>query len=135
MIITVRELIPDPAPLLTQVPTNASTVVSVPNSTLTAGTYATVVTQVTAAGETVQSAEVTGLVVGANQGIQSVTVPIPGATGMRIYFTPAGGAAGSESSWVFGNLGTLILSTPGTPGVPPVRSTAYVPDQDGQTFA
>jgi hypothetical protein len=142
IIITVRELIPDPAPLLTQVPTNTSTVVSVVGSQMPSGTYATVVTQTTAAGETIQSAEVTGLVVGTNQGIQAVTTPLPGATGMRIYITGPNGASGSESYWTsalyattLGLPGYVIISTLGTPGIPPVRSTAYVPDQDGQTFA
>ena len=133
----VRELIPDPAPLLTATPTNTSIVISVPGATLPAGTYATVVTQTTAAGETIPSAEVTGLVVGAGQGIQVTTTVLPGMSGMRAYFTAVNAAAGSENVWVgqADTTGVVVISQPGIPGVPPIRSTAYVPDQDGQTFA
>lgn len=136
---TVRELIPDPAPLMSGTVTNVSTVVTVVGSILPAGTYSTVVTQTTAAGETVISTgqEVNGLVVGANQGIQVQTGVLPGATGMRAYFSANG--TGTENAFVAGSIsgsiGTVTISTPGTPSLPPVRNTAYIPDQDGQTFS
>lgn len=142
LIQAVRELIPDPAPLITAVPSQAISVVSATGSTLPAGTYAGVVTQTTAAGETLQSTEQTGLVVGANQGIRAQTTPLQGASGMRLYLTQAGGASGTEQQWwslsfnsSTGSTATLTVSTPGTLGIPPVRSTAYIPDQDGQAFS
>jgi hypothetical protein len=132
---TVRELIPDPAPFLTTVPTNGSTVIAFPLSTLPAGTYSVVVTQTTGAGETLPSLEVNGLVIGAGQAINVLTAILPGATGVRAYFGSNG--TGSENLWTAtsGTTGQLIIQAPGIPGVPPVRSTAYLADLDGQTFA
>ena len=69
IIINGRQLVPDmPQTLPATVAT--ATVVSATGSTLPAGTYAVEVTQINPYGETIATGETTGLVVGANQGIQ-----------------------------------------------------------------
>jgi hypothetical protein len=114
-------------------PTTATaTVVSATGSTLPAGTYAVVVTQFNPYGETLYSSETTGLVVGANQGIQ-ITSPLqPGATKIRAYLTLPGGASGSEQQYIESATSPFTISTPATGiSVPPQLNRAFLPDADG----
>src|ERR1700693_1904976 len=75
-------------------------VVTSGGSTLPAGTYACIVTQRNQWGETLGATEVTGLVIGANQGIQ-ITSPLqPGSTTIRAYLTLPNGAAGTGQRFI-----------------------------------
>jgi hypothetical protein len=130
-IIAARQAVPDMPQTLPQT-VAAAVVVSATGSTLPAGTYAVVVTQRNPWGETLPSAEVTGLVVGANQGIQITSALQPSATTIRAYLTLAGGAAGSEQQFIEGTTSPFTISTPPpSAGVPPVLNKAWLPDTDG----
>ena len=134
-IINARQVVPDmPQTLPATVATVA--VVTAAGSTLPAGTYACVVTQLNAYGETLYSGETTGLVVGANQGIQ-VTSPLqPGATTIRAYLTLPGGASGSEQQYAQSTSSPFTISTPLTnAGVPPQLNKAFLPDSDGNLIS
>lgn len=137
VIINTRAKIPDLVglPALPQ-PSATVTVVAATGSTLPTGTYACIVTQRNPYGETVGSTETTGLVVGANQGIQIVSTLLPGAVSIRAYLTIAGGSAGSEVQWTESSSSPFIISTPPTgQGSPPTVSTAYLPDSNGRSFS
>lgn len=116
--------IPGPAGL-------AAAVIGVGGSTLPVGTYNLIFTWTNQWGETIGSNIVTGLVVGANQGIQ-VTAPLfntnPSATGCRAYFALTG------QPFIQFQASTVLpftISTPGAPGTPPTRNTSFYPDSDG----
>lgn len=130
-----REAITDQAQTL-PAPTATPTVVAAVGSTLAAGTYACIVTQRNPYGETLGSAETTGLVVGANQGIQITSALLPGAVAIRAYLTLPGGAAGSEIQFAEGTSSPFTISTsPTGAGAPPSRNTAYLPDTDGDAIS
>lgn len=109
----------------------AAGVVAAGGSTLPAGTYTVVFTFTNQWGETLASTAVTGLVVAGAQGIQ-VTAPLfntnPSATGCRAYFALTG------QPYVQFQASAAIpftISSPGTPGTPPIRNTSFYPDSDG----
>ncbi len=113
----------------------AAGVVAAVGSTLPTGTYSCVFTFTNQWGETTASAAVTGLIVGVNQGIQ-VTGPAfavnPAATGRRVYFALTG------QPYVQFQASTFVpftISSPGTPGTPPVRNTSFYPDSDGPALS
>jgi hypothetical protein len=126
-----RVLMPD-LPRTLPPPTGlAAAAVAAGGSTLPAGTYTVIFTFTNQWGETLPSAAVTGVVIGANQGIQ-VTAPAfntnPSATGCRAYFALTG------QPYVQFQAATVIpftISTPGIPGTPPSRNTSFYPDSDG----
>lgn len=134
-IIAARQVVPD-MPQVLPATTATVAVVGSGGSTLPAGTYAAVVTQRNQWGETIASGETTGLVVGANQGIQ-VTSPLqPGATTIRAYLTLPGGAAGSEQQFIESTVSPFTISTPlPSSGIPPVLSRAWLPDTDGNLIS
>lgn len=130
-IIGAREMVPDMPPTL-PIPTATAVEVAAIGSTLPAGTYACVVTQRNNWGETLGATEVTGIVVGAGQGIQITSALLPGAIFVRAYLTLPGGAAGTEIQYVESATSPFTISTPLTlAGTPPVRNTAWLPDSDG----
>src|ERR1700693_2587621 len=100
--------------------------------TLAAGTYACIVTQRNQWGETLGATEVTGLVIGANQGIQ-ITSPLqPGSTTIRAYLTLPNGAAGTEQQFIENTVSPFTVATPlPSSGVPPTVNRAWLPDTDG----
>ena len=104
-------------------------VVSVPGSTLPAGTYLINTTYRNQFGETTVGTIFTGQVIGANQGLRiSGTLP-PGVTAIRAYF-----GIGSATQLIEGTSLPLTISTPGTASSAPTRNTAYLPDTDGQAL-
>lgn len=129
MIISGRELFPD-MPQTIPAPTASAAVVTVA-STLPPGTYNVIVTQRNPWGETLGAAEITGLVVGAGQGIQITSPLLPSATTIRAYLTS--GAAGTELQFIESTVSPFNITTPLTAsGAPPSRSTAWLPDTDGK---
>jgi hypothetical protein len=116
--------------------TAASGTMSIAPSSLPLGTYACVVTQRTLYGETSPSTEVTGLVVGVNQGIQVTSALQPSAVAIRAYLTLPGGAAGSEQQFVESTASPFtIVAAPPSAGVPPLNNRAFLPDTDGQLIS
>jgi hypothetical protein len=135
MIFRTRAKIPDLPPTL-PTPGSAAIVVTSTGSTLPAGTYACVVTQRNPWGETIGAPEITGLVVGTNQGIQVASTLLPGAVAVRAYLTLANGAAGTEIQFTESTVSTFVISTPPTGyGPPPTRNSAYMMDSDGKAFS
>lgn len=131
----IREAVTD-QPQTLPAPTASFSVVTPASSTLTTGTYFLVVTQRNNWGETLGSAESTGQVVGAGNGIQVTSTLFPTATTIRAYLTLAGGAAGSESQFVESTTSPFTISAnPTNAGAPPSRNTAYNPDTDGDSFS
>lgn len=104
------------------------------------GTWFFVATLTNTWGETLASNEVT-LTVGVNQTPQ-FTFGFPGGValivGMRVYFGPSAGSENQYVSFTAAQLaGTTIVTLPapiGTVQAPPGRSTAYLPDSDGQAL-
>jgi len=134
-IINARQVVPD-MPQVLPATTAVVAVVAAIGSTLPAGTYACVVTQRNQWGETIASGETTGLVVGANQGIQVTSALQPGATTIRAYLTLLGGAAGTEQQFIESTISPFTISTPlPSSGVPPVLSRAWLPDTDGNLIS
>lgn len=136
-IVAARAQAPDLPPTL-PAPTAAFSVVAAIGSSLPTGTYFLVVTQRNPWGETLASAESSGQVVGASQGIQVTSTPLPGVVAIRAYLTLPGGVAGSETQFVEaavsipGSPFTFVISAPPTAaGSPPSNSSAYMPDIDG----
>lgn len=131
-IISARQAIPD-MPQTLPATVAAATVAGASGSTLAAGTYAVKVTQFNSYGETIPAGETTGLVVGANQGIQ-VTSPLqPGASKIRVYLTLPNGSEGTEQQYIESATSPFTISTPPTnTGVPPQRNRAWLPDTDGE---
>src|SRR5271155_800587 len=134
-IMAAREIVPD-QPQVLPATTSAVAVMASAGSTLPAGTYACVVTQRNQWGETIASGETTGLIVGANQGIQITSALQPSAVAIRAYLTLPGGAAGSEQQFIEGSVSPFIISTPlPSAGTPPVLSRAWLPDTDGNLIS
>lgn len=135
IIIAARALMPDLPRTLPPPAGLAAGVVAANGSTLPTGTYTVILTFTNQWGETQATAAVTGLVIGANQGIQ-VTAPAfntnPAATGCRAYFALTGQPYvqyQASSSLPF------TISTPGLPGTPPTRNTSFYPDSDGNAVS
>jgi hypothetical protein len=138
LVIDCREAITDlPQTLPTPTAQLVAGVVAAVGSTLPAGSYFLNYTFRTPWGETLPGAESAAVgPVGANQGIQ-VTVPAalpPSASVIRVYFTLAGGVAGSEQQFVESAVLPFTISAPGAAGVPPGRNSAYLPDMDGDAI-
>lgn len=130
-IISARQVVPD-MPQVLPATVATVTIAASPGSTLPAGTYACVVTQRNTWGETIASGETTGLVVGANQGIQIASALQPGATTIRAYLTLPGGAAGTEQQFIESSSSPFVISAPlPSSGVPPTQNRAWLPDTDG----
>jgi hypothetical protein len=136
-ILKARQVVPD-MPNSLPATTSSATVVAAGGSTLPQGTYAVQVTQFTGApggetwGETIAAAEITGLVVGPNQGIQITSALQPGAVKIRCYLTLANGAAGTEQQYVESTTSPFTISTPPpNSGTPPQINRAWLPDTDG----
>ena len=131
IIINGRQIVPDmPQTLPATVAT--ATVVSATGSTLPTGTYAVEVTQINPYGETIATGETTGLVVGANQGIQITSALQPSATKIRAYLTLPGGASGTEQQYIESFTSPFTISTPLTnAATPPQLNRAFLPDTDG----
>lgn len=130
----IREAVTDLPQTLPQTSGNAVVTAAI-GSTLATGTYAVVITQRNNWGETLPSAEITGLVVGANQGIQILSPLQPGATTVRAYLTLPAGAAGTEQQFIESTFAPFVISTPPpSSGVPPQRGSAYLPDTDGDAI-
>ena len=134
-LIAARALMPDLPRTLPPPAGLAAAVIAVPGSTLPAGIYTIVFTFTNIWGETQPSIAVTGLNVGANQGIQ-VTAPLfltnPAATGCRVYFALTG------QPYVQYQPATVLpftISSPGLPGTPPTRNTSFYPDSDGPALS
>ena len=134
----IREAITDqPQVLPTPVAQLVAGVVASAASTLPAGTYFLNYTFRTPWGETLQGTESAAVgPVGGGQGIQVTTPGVlpPGASVIRVYFTLAGGAAGSEQQFVESAVLPFTISAPGAAGVPPGRNSAYLPDLDGDAI-
>jgi hypothetical protein len=135
IIFSVRNKIPDLPQVTLPPPAANASLVSVAGSTLPTGTYNVIVTQRNPWGETLYSAEITGLTVPAGVGIQVTSTLLPGAVAIRAYLTLPNGADGSEIQFVESTTSPFVISTPLTGyGTPPTRSTAYLLDSDGPTF-
>lgn len=129
-IINGRQVVPDMPQVLPPTVSVVSVTAAI-GSTLPAGTYAVVVTQRNAYGETT-GVETTGLIVGVNQGIQVSSPLQPSATTIRAYLTLPGGLAGSEQQYIESTVSPFIISTPPpNAGVPPLLNKAFLPDTDG----
>jgi hypothetical protein len=130
IIIESRELIPS-MPGTIQNPTATYAVVVSAGSTLPAGTYYCVATQLNQWGETIGAAESSALVVPAGSGIMITMNPVPGATSFNAYLTLPGGAAGSECQY-FNSTSTpfVVATNPTGVGSPPDRNTAWNPDSN-----
>src|ERR1017187_3016270 len=98
------------------------------SSGLPAGVYYAVVTQRNPWGETLPSAELGPITVGANQQIVLFSTLLPGATTLRGYLTLVGGAPGSEIQFSESPTGTLAIPSTTGFGTPPTRSTAWLMD-------
>lgn len=130
VIIGARELIPDMVPTL-PAPTAAVSVVSA-TSTLSAGVYYVIVTQRNPWGETLGSTESGPFTIGAGQALLVTSPFLPGATVIRAYLTLANGASGSEIQFFESvSQSFTIAANPTGAGIPPTRSTAWMPDDDG----
>jgi len=109
--------------------------VSSAGSTLTPGTYWVVVTVRNSFGETLPGVE-QEVSVGAGQGIQISCQLYAGLVAIRCYITFPNGGSGNEilyfdsSNPLVNNF--VISSLAFVQGIPPTRSTAYLPDSDGQ---
>jgi hypothetical protein len=139
IIMDVRSLGPD-LPGVTPIPIVASIVdQNTAGAFLPIGTYFVVVCWMTPWGVSLPSLEGTvnvthnSFFVTVNQ----ISAGAAGVSGLRVYFTQANGLAGSESQYcdltgsnfINGNSG-LVGQATGV-GIPPQRSTAYLPDTDG----
>ena len=134
VIVSTRRKIPDPTPTL-PTPSAVFSVVA-GTGTLPAGSYYAKATQLNAFGETLPSTESGVLAVSGTQVIQCVSTLLPGAVTLRVYLTMVGGAAGSEIAFQdFTASPATVSAFPATASQPPVMSTAYLPDADGQTFS
>ena len=136
--IDIREAVTDlPQVLPTPTAQLVAGVVAAVGSTLPAGNYFLNYTFRTPWGETLPGAESAAVgPVGVNQGIQ-VTVPTalpPSASVVRVYFTLAGGVAGSEQQFVESAVLPFTISAPGAAGVVPGSNSAYLPDMDGDAI-
>ncbi len=134
IIIAARALMPDlPRTLPVPIGLAAAQVASV-GSTLPAGTYNVIFTWTNNWGETQPTIAVTGIVIGANQGIQ-ITAPAfatnPAATGCRVYFALTGQPYLQFQAQSLANGLPFTISSPGLPGTPPIRNTSFYPDSDG----
>jgi len=131
----IREAVTD-QPQTLPVPAASFSVVAAVGSTLPTGTYFLIVTQRNAFGETLGTAESTGQVVGANQGIQVTSTLLPTAVAIRAYLTVAGGGTGNEIQFIESLTSPFTISTPPPGGgAPPTRATAYLPDTDGDAIS
>jgi hypothetical protein len=132
----IREAITD-QPQVLPAPTAVITaaVVAAAASTLPVGAYFLTYTFRTPWGETLPGGESGVLNVGGAQGIQ-VTAPAipPSASVIRVYFTLAGGAAGSEQQFLESAILPFTIAAPGSTAVVPTRNSAYLPDTDGDAI-
>ena len=131
VVINARQVVPDMPQVLP--PTVATAVeVAAIGSTLPAGTYNAVVTQLNPYGETIAASETTGIVVGVDQGIQITSALQPSATKIRAYLTLPGGAAATEQQFIESPTSPFTISTPlPNAGTPPQLNRAFLPDTDG----
>ena len=133
LLIEVRELIPD-LPRTLNAPTGATAAAQAnAAATLPTANYYVKVVGVNTWGETLPSNEVgpIAITIGVN-GIRVSTptiASIPGATKVRVYF---GTTAQQENQWAESSVVPFDILAPGNPGQPPIRSTAFYPDADGQ---
>lgn len=134
-IISAREIIPDLPPTL-PAPTISNLIPGLVPGGILAGTYFIVVTQLNPWGESLGSAEATVIISGTNNSFSLSVQSNYGATALRVYI---GTTAGNENFYYQLNLsilGTFFfvqVSTNLLPsGYPPSRSTAFLPDADGQ---
>lgn len=118
-------------------PVNPTVALSTAASSLPVGTYKGFITFRTPWGETLPNpAEFTVTTTSGSPSIQ-INAPAlpPGAIIMRVYLTLAGGATGTEQQFIEGTVLPLVISSPGTMGLVPVRNTAYIMDADGDSFS
>lgn len=138
LIMNVRSLGPDaPIGLLPTPIAGVPTAVPVAG-TLPAGTYFVVVTQVNPWGETLGSAEQSVTIGGANNGFTITANPAIGATGIKIYIGDTSGQQNRyalytvNSGIIFGVVNNFTFTNNNVvQGVPPVNSSAFLPDTDG----
>lgn len=138
----VGEVIIDARSLMTDLPQAMQTpsIVSAsayndPSGTIVAGTYYLVVTNQNSFGETAPSQEVPVTVGGGNNAINLIFNAAAGHNSVaKVYI---GFAAGNEVGYVttgIGNVNILNVTTI-TAAAPPSRSSAYLPDTDGQAVS
>lgn len=135
-IVTMRGAGPDPCGVLP--PPSAITPTAATGGSLPVGTYYLKFTYLTPWGETAPSSPEQNIPIGANGKINcSVASLSPGATAIRAYF--GHGTPGGQSQFVeistFGAIpGTAFnfsISAAGSASLPPSKSSAYLPDSDG----
>jgi hypothetical protein len=136
-IVTMRAAGPDPCGVLP--PPVQPTIAQVAGGSLTGPLYVTTTWQ-TPWGETSASPEQSLASFSAGNASASITQTIPaGATKARVYY---GNVSGQEAQYIEANLlalnlnpgqnVTITISGAGSPGVPPTRNRAYIPDADGK---
>lgn len=137
LIQSVREAITDQPQTLGVSALSSVTGTNLPGGLITPGNYFLQVTAINQWGESAPSQEYP-VTVGAGQNTISFSiVGVPGHIGtFRVYL---GFGAGMESAYqaytgVFGGTQT-ILTLPTSPGAPPSRSSAYLPDTDGDAVS
>lgn len=148
-ILSVRRQIPDMPSVM---PPPAASVGSLAGGgQLPAGTYYAVVTQFNLYGESLGTAELGPMTVVANGVFNLSIVYHPNAVVIRVYFTLPNGGSGSECLYQDYSLTAipymlpltvtiqgLTESSTGIPtptGLPPTRSTAWLPSADGKAFS
>lgn len=133
-IMAVRAAAPDP-PQKLGVPANPSAAgANVPSGTLSpSNIFYLIATATNPWGETTGSGEIGPITVGGGNNSIAGTVVFPaGATGGRVYYTQAGGAAGSEQQFVVvPQNGSFSITGPGQPGYVPTQNSCWNPDTDG----
>lgn len=128
ILISAREVVPD-LPATLSAPSGYTVAQVTATCTLPAGTYYAKLTALNNFGETVATSESTGIVVDASHGLGFTFSSLPvGATKLRMYF---GIGSGNETQYVETSTSPLNALAPGSPGTPPSRSTAWLPDSDG----
>lgn len=142
LIISVRAKIPDPPQGLLPPPIISGVGISVGAGTVPAGVYFFVVTQFNAYGESLPSVEQGPVNVVSASAIDFTFFGSPDAVSGRVYLTIPGQPSGSESlAYDFtvpagGLPGTIsILNYPTYSAFPPTRSSAWLPQTDGQQFS
>jgi len=129
IIMEMRSLGPD-LPQTLNAPGSEMTVLQtpVPPTSMPLGTYFVVLTYLNQWGQTTGSTESSGIVVDGGDTIQvNGTLP-PGVTALGVYY---GIGAGNETQFQTFTTLPAVITTTGSAGSPPVRSTAYLPDTDG----
>lgn len=127
VILSARRIIPDLPPTLAA-PSMSGMTATGSGGTLPTATYYSKVTALNDFGESLASSESAAVPVTLGQTLQVTFGTIRGATKYRVYI---GTATGTQDQFAEGTVSPIIVSALGTAAKIPTRSTAYLPDNDG----